>query len=214
MRKYAPALLVAAALAGGLTVVGLLNPSDPAPAQAPPAAAVEELPLVIDDVLLPGYDRDLFGAAWADIDRNGCNQRQDVIIRDTGAARSVRSGRCYADMGGKFYRDPYTGESLPDAKAIEIDHVVSLADAWRSGAARWTSAERKAFANDLTVLWAVSAVANQDKSDRTPDAWLPPDGAVHCEFQRRYVDIKVRYKLTVTSKTWQALDKIRRECAI
>ena len=29
-----------------------------------------------------GYSRDQFGAAWADADRNGCDQRNDVLRRD------------------------------------------------------------------------------------------------------------------------------------
>jgi hypothetical protein len=30
-----------------------------------------------------GYDRDEFGQKWADVDRNGCDQRNDILRRDT-----------------------------------------------------------------------------------------------------------------------------------
>ena len=30
----------------------------------------------------PAYDRDAFGSPWADTDGDGCNQRDDVLLRD------------------------------------------------------------------------------------------------------------------------------------
>ena len=29
-----------------------------------------------------GYSRDQFGAAWADVDHNGCDTRNDILARD------------------------------------------------------------------------------------------------------------------------------------
>jgi len=39
-----------------------------------------------------GYDRDQFGPAWKDVDRNGCDQRNDVLRRDLTKLRTNPDG--------------------------------------------------------------------------------------------------------------------------
>lgn len=217
MRKYAIVALATFAVVGGAVLLSRTS-HDPAPPDvstspvAIPTGTVVDNALTVSDVALPGYNRDLFGPAWADVDHNGCNQREDTIMRDTGASRTERRGVCRADMTGHPYIDPYTGATLTTPSQIQIDHVVALADAWRSGAAAWTPEQRKAYANDLTVLWAVQAKANEDKSDKSPDQWLPPDPANRCEYQHRYVAIKIKYHLTITSATRRTLDTLAAMC--
>jgi hypothetical protein len=218
MRKYAPAAILVAAGIGALVIMRATAPATTSP--PPPSTPVVSAPattelatLIVDDrPPPPGYKRELFGPAWADVDHNGCDQRQDTIMRDTGATRTVRNGACYADMSGHLYVDPYTDIMLTAASQIQIDHVVSLGDAWRSGAAAWTPERRRAYANDLDVLWAVQAKANEQKSDKTPDQWLPPSPEHRCEFGRKYVAIKIKYHLTVTSKARMALADIETTC--
>lgn len=220
MRKYAPAavLLIAGIAAALFASHASRDPATPSASASPvdiPAGTVPNLgaaSLAISDVAAPGYSRDLFGPAWADIDHNGCNQREDTIMRDTGAARTERKGVCRADMTGHPYVDPYTGTTLTTPAQIQIDHIVALADAWRSGAAAWSPEQRRAYANDLAVLWSVQAKANEDKSDKSPDQWLPPDPASRCEYQRRYVAIKIKYHLTITSATRRTLDTLAATC--
>jgi hypothetical protein len=62
---------------------------------------------------------------------------------------------------------------------VDIDHVVPLADAWRSGANTWTTGRRQAFANDLThpQLIAVTDNVNQSKGDQDPSTWQPSAAA-------------------------------------
>lgn len=215
MRKYALATLLALGAVGVVAVLGTRGPA-PAPSVTPPPSSAVGAPafaaLPVSPSQAPGYNRALFGSAWADLDHNGCNQREDTIMRDTGAARVERKGICRADMAGHSYIDPYTGLTLTMPSQIQIDHVVSLADAWRSGAASWTPEQRHAYANDLGVLWAVQAKANEDKSDKSPDAWLPPDPAHRCEFLHRYVAIKVKYHLTITPATRATLDMFAAPC--
>lgn len=219
MRKHATAALAALAIVGTAVLASHLSgtPQPPVTSASPVAIPTGTVPstdpLTISDAAAPGYDRDLFGPAWADVDHNGCNQREDTIMRDTGASRTTRKGVCRADMTGHPYRDPYTGITLTAPADIQIDHVVALADAWRSGAAAWTPEQRKAYANDLAVLLAVQAKANEDKSDKGPDQWLPPDPADRCVYARQYVAIKIKYKLTVTTSARKALDTLAATCS-
>ena len=50
-----------------------------------------------------------------------------------------------------------------DSALVQIDHVVALADAWRSGAWQWDAQRRQEFANDPENLLAVDGQANEDK---------------------------------------------------
>ncbi|WP_371129724.1 DUF1524 domain-containing protein [Streptomyces sp. 2231.1] len=57
----------------------------------------------------------------------------------------------------------YDGKILTASGQLDIDHIVPLANGWRSGADEWTTAKRRQFANDLTdpQLIAVSASSNR-----------------------------------------------------
>ena len=140
---------------------------------------------------VPPYDRDAFGTAWADVDGNGCNQRDDVLLRDAvpDTVTVAQQGACDHDVLAGTWVDPYTGRTLAfddlkdlrQAQAIQIDHVVPLAEAWRSGAAAWGAARRKSFANDLAVLLASDGPTNAAKGDDDPAAWRPRR-SYQCEY--------------------------------
>ena len=127
-----------------------------------------------------GYDRDAFGSDWIDTDGNGCNQRDDVLLRDAvpGTTKVAQQGSCDHDVLAGTWHDPYTGRTLRftdlkdlgQAEAIQIDHVVPLAEAWVSGARRWSTRKRETFANDLRELLAVDGPTNMGKGDGDPAA--------------------------------------------
>ncbi|MCI0687016.1 MAG: HNH endonuclease family protein, partial [Sporichthyaceae bacterium] len=151
------------------------------------------------------YRRDAFGRFWSDeVDtpggRNGCDTRDDVLRRDLADRRMGTRNPCVV-LSGTLH-DPYTGKIIEydrsRASGIEIDHIVALGTAWRSGAYAWTDQQRLAFANDITNLAAVDRVANQDKRSLTPDRWKPPRTASWCGYASRYVLTKAKYQLTVT----------------
>lgn len=73
---------------------------------------------------------------------------------------------CDVEVGR--WLDPYTGSTYTDPADIDIDHVVPLANAWRSGASGWSEAEREAYANDPEVLLSAEDNANQEKGGGTP----------------------------------------------
>ncbi|MFC6343925.1 HNH endonuclease family protein, partial [Nocardioides hankookensis] len=169
----------------------------------------------------PAYDRDAFGTAWADTDGNGCNQRDDVLLRDSvpDTVTVAQQGRCDHDVLAGTWVDPYTGRTLTfddlkdlhQAQAIQIDHVVPLAEAWRSGASAWSDARRHRFANDLTVLLAADGPTNAAKGDDDPAAWRPRK-AFQCEYAERWVAVKSRWSLAVDRSERRALEEMLAYC--
>ena len=205
------------------------TPGAPATSPATPSAPVGVYPAARAELAaLPvtGWDRTRdfkryrFGKAWSDevdveFGHNGCNTRDDILRRDL-ADLVVRPGTCYAERG--TLHDPYAGEVIafvrgPDSSdAVEIDHVVSLADAWYKGAREWGDQRRLDFANDPRNLLAVSSKANFDKAFRDAASWLPPNAAFRCAFVARQVQVKSAYGLWVSAKEKQAMSDVLDRC--
>ena len=154
-----------------------------------------------------GYDRDEFGQRWLDIDRNGCDTRNDILARDLSDVEL--SGRCTVMTG--TLADPFTGESIAfergqDTSAlVQIDHVVALSDAWQKGAQQLTADQRSTFANDPLNLLAVAGHANAQKGDGDAATWLPKNKAFRCEYVARQVSVKATYGLWVTQAEHDAI---------
>lgn len=182
-------------------------------------AALAVLPVIGWD-RAQDFRRYRFGEAWSDevnveFGRNGCNTRDDILRRDlTGLV--VRPGTCFAESG--VLHDPYTGATVefrrgPDTSGdVQIDHVVSLSDAWYKGARDWDDQRRRDFANDPRNLLAVSPRANFDKAFRDAASWLPPDESYPCEFVARQVEVKTLYELSVSGKEKAAMADVLKVC--
>lgn len=158
-----------------------------------------------------GYERDKFGTRWKDIDRNGCDQRNDVLARDLDDIGT--KGRCVV-MSGRL-RDPYSGKETTFTKEkaaeVQIDHVYPLALAWRMGASRWSEDERERFANDHANLLAVWGVTNRQKSDSGPGEWKPQKG-FQCTYAIKYIAVAAKYSLPVTRADHDALQNFLGRC--
>lgn len=155
---------------------------------------------------LPAYKRDKFGGGWLDPDGNGCNGRQDVLA---GWTKAPPHTGCVVEGS---VTDPYTGEMLAVPDGATIDHVVALADAWRSGAADWPGDRRIKFANDPRNLIPTAGSVNQKKADHGPDAWMPPREQYWCAYARVYIGSKKEYSLTVTVAEGDALALALESC--
>ncbi|CAO1596916.1 hypothetical protein XANCAGTX0491_000743 [Xanthoria calcicola] len=155
-----------------------------------------------------GYSRDLF-PHW--ITQSGtCNTRETVLKRDgTGV---VTDSACASTSGSWF--SPYDGATWSAASDVDIDHVVPLSNAWKSGAASWTTARRQAFANDLSnpQLIAVTDNVNQAKGDQGPETWKPSETSYYCTYARMWIKVKSVYTLTVTSAEKSALTSMLNSC--
>jgi len=169
-----------------------------------------------------GYARDAFGAAWADVDGNHCNQRDDVLLRDAvpGTVRVQRQGACDHDVLAGTWVDPYTGarltftdlKDLHQAQALQIDHVVPLAEAWISGASTWSAPRRLKYANTLADLAAASGPVNASKGSSDPAAWRPKKER-QCWYAVRWIQIKHRWRLAVDPSEVAALEEMLVRCA-
>ena len=208
------------------------QPSSVSPVPAPTAVPSPGTPdfdaarATLDRLPVEGWDRVTdfsrwrFGKPWSDdvdveFGHNGCNTRDDILRRDL-ADLVVRPGTCYAQSG--VLHDPYTGQTIAFTRgpatsdAVQIDHLVSLSDAWYKGAREWDDQRRRNFANDPRNLLAVGGQANFDKAFRDAAAWLPPNEAFRCEFVARQVDVKAAYGLWVSAKEKRAMRDVLARC--
>ena len=184
-------------------------------------ATLARLDVVARDPLVADYERDAFGTPWKDTDGNGCNQRDDVLLRDVapGTVRVAQQGRCDHDVLAGRWRDPFTGRLLAftdlkdarQAQAIQIDHVVPLGEAWRSGAAGWTDDRREVYANDLRLLLAVDGPTNASKGDDDPAAWKPRKG-FQCWYAVTWVETKSRWQLGADASEVRGVEEMLDRC--
>ncbi|QXJ26055.1 HNH endonuclease [Actinomadura graeca] len=199
------------ATATAAAVTALLGPAAAAPPPPPGASeAAQHLAALTVAAEGPstGYSRDKF-PHW--ITQSGaCNTREVVLKRD---GTDVQTDSACAAVSGTW-RSPYDGATWTQASDIDIDHMVPLAEAWRSGAASWTTARRQAFANDLgsSQLWAVTDNVNQAKGDKDPAEWTPPLSSFRCMYARSWIDVKYRYALTVDQAEKTALTGLLGSC--
>ncbi|KAF2876608.1 hypothetical protein BDV95DRAFT_483282 [Massariosphaeria phaeospora] len=155
-----------------------------------------------------GYTRDLF-PHW--ITQSGaCNTREVVLKRD--GTNVVQDSSCAATSGSWY--SPFDGATWSLASDVDIDHFVPLSNAWKSGAASWTTSRRQAFANDLTnpQLIAVTDNVNQEKGDKGPEAWKPPLTSYYCTYSKIWIKVKSVYSLTITSAEKSALTSMLNTC--
>ena len=164
-----------------------------------------------------GYTRDQFGPSWSDVDRNGCDTRNDILKRDlTGEVFKEKTGECVILSG--VLKDPYSGESINFVRGVvtsmevQIDHVVALSNAWQTGAFKLTLKERTAFANDPLNLLAVKGRLNSQKGDGDAATWLPPLKSYRCDYVSRQVAVKIKYKLWFTAPEKEAIVRILKSC--
>ncbi|WP_245981470.1 HNH endonuclease family protein [Frondihabitans australicus] len=162
-----------------------------------------------------GYDRKRdFGEAWADVDRNGCDTRNDILARDL--VDVVRARNCKVESG--VLSSPFSGTTIRFTKGdltspdVQIDHVVALADAWRTGAQALSKRQRLLLANDPVELLAVDAASNDDKGSQDAAHWLPRNVAFRCTYATLQVEVKAKYRLWVTTAEGAALRRVLAGC--
>ncbi|MGP9722993.1 GmrSD restriction endonuclease domain-containing protein [Corynebacterium sp. AOP40-9SA-29] len=161
-----------------------------------------------------GYSRDEFGQRWKDTDRNGCDQRNDVLARDM--TDIDREGPCTVLTG--TLDDPYTATTIDflrgqdTSTAVHIDHVVALSDAWQKGAQQLSADRREEFANDHLNLLAVDGPANMQKGDGDAATWLPANRAFRCSYVATQVQVKAKYALWVTAAEHDAIARELGNC--
>ncbi|MBU2663336.1 HNH endonuclease family protein [Actinoplanes bogorensis] len=218
MPPRTPALILAAAV---LTLSGLSGCEgvslEPAPAPTSTGGSTKDattssseldsLKVVTRAGSMSGYSREKF-PHWRSTGSN-CDVRDSVLKRD---GKNVKTSGCNVVAGS--WVSLYDGQKLTSPTKVDIDHMVPLANAWRSGASKWTTAQREDFANDLDdpQLIAVSASSNRSKGDQDPSTWKPTESSSWCEYAQDWIAVKVKWKLTVTTKEKTALKDMLETC--
>ncbi|MEW2577696.1 HNH endonuclease family protein [Streptomyces syringium] len=214
MKSFRAAL--AAVLAMPVLALGpSLTPAVAAPGEtvtAPLSTLIAALP-VRDEGSRDGYSREQF-KHWIDADRDGCHTRNEVLLAEATTAPEV-TGRCTITRHTGQWQSWYDETVQTDKNDVDIDHMVPLGEAWDSGAAAWTAAERRDYANDLDddrSLLAVRDSVNQSKADRDPAEWMPPAASATCRYLADWVTVKSRWHLSVDTSELTALHRIADGC--
>jgi len=190
--------------------VAACSPCDE-PSASPPAI----IPLAVATIApdLPQYRRADW-RHWIDEDRDCQSTRAEVLIAESLVDVAFTNERGCVVVTGHWI-DPYTGNEFTDARLVDIDHMVPLANAHRAGGWQWTAADRQAYANDLTNpqhLVAASASANRSKGDKGHEEWRPPNEGYWCQYATDWVGVKQTWTLTVTQAEWDALVEMLGRC--
>ena len=182
-------------------------------------AAVEALATLAVKGRAPktGYARSEFGQTWADVDRNGCDTRNDILKRDlTEVLFKEKTRNCVVLSG--ILIDRYSGETINFVRGnitsmeVQIDHVVAMSNSWQTGAFKLTLAQRTALANDPMNLFAVKGRLNSQKGDGDAATWLPPLKKFRCAYVAQQVAVKAKYSLWVTAPEKEAMVRILTAC--
>ena len=164
-----------------------------------------------------GYSRAQFGATWADVNKNGCDTRNDILKRDLrNVVYRSKTHDCVVESGTLL--DPYSGTTINFVKGVtssmevQIDHVVALSNAWQTGAFKLTLEKRTAFANDPDNLLAVQGRLNSQKGDGDAATWLPPLKSARCAYVTKQIIVKAKYGLWVTAPEKAAMLTVLSKC--
>ncbi len=192
---------------------------DPTEGPTPTAIHVSEIKLLkvsVAEILadLPDYDRHDW-KHWTDADGDCQDTRNEVLIAESKTTVSFRT-----DMGCRVvvgqWLAPYTGSAVTNPRSLDIDHMVPLQNAHRSGAWRWSDQQKEQYANHLgdpQHLIAVTASANRSKGARGPEDWKPENRTYWCEYAVDWITIKDDWGLTVTLREADALTGMLDTCA-
>ena len=166
---------------------------------------------------IPKYNRLQHFGGWVYQNaKNRCRDtRADVLERDADPNEPITyrdKDECRVDRG--LWHDPYTGNDYKTAASLQIDHVVPLKGAWISGAHEWTPERRCHFANFMKNeyhLRAVNGSENMSKSDKGPDAYMPPNDDYKCTYLNAWMKIKMIWNLTVSRRELAAIERSLRQ---
>jgi hypothetical protein len=207
---------IALLISAGVVAISIPD-SDAAESVPGVAVAVLETLPVKGRAPKTGYSRDAFGQRWADVDRNGCDTRNDILKRDmTSIVYKAKTRNCVVLSGTLI--DKYSGESINFVRGevssmeVQIDHVVALSNSWQTGAFKLSIAQRTALANDPLNLFAVKGRLNSQKGDGDAATWLPPMKSFRCAYVAQQIAVKAKYSLWVVPPEKAAMLAILSQC--
>lgn len=155
------------------------------------------------------YDRKLY-KHWSDFDGDCQNTRHELLIAYSRVKPLLSRDSCRV-IAGKWV-GPYTGKIFTNPSDVDIDHIVPLANAHKSGAWRWSAELKERFANDPENLLVVDDATNQRKGAKSPDQWLPPSASYRCIYVAKWVRIKNKYNLYMGAKEHSFINNYLKRC--
>jgi len=207
---------IALLISAGVVAISIPD-SDAAESVPGVAVAVLETLPVKGRAPKTGYSRDAFGQRWADVDRNGCDTRNDILKRDmTSIVYKAKTRNCVVLSGTLI--DRYSGESINFVRGevssmeVQIDHVVALSNSWQTGAFKLSIMQRTALANDPLNLFAVKGRLNSQKGDGDVATWVPPMKSFRCAYVAQQIAVKAKYSLWVVPPEKAAMLAILAQC--
>ena len=199
-------------------VTGGIEQGDITPIPIPSASPIVELTeqTTLDNTLLTQleslriefeyeatpYNRSEF-PHWDDEDGDGMNTRLEIL-----SLEKVDEIGWYSRWDGEWY----AGEGGLSAPRFDIDHIVSLKEAWQSGADEWSASDRDTFADDMLNLTAVTASSNRSKGAKDASEWLPPEPSGQCYLSIRVIQVKTKWNLSVNQDEYNTLKELTESC--
>jgi len=157
------------------------------------------------------YNRTLHFGTWIRPDSKTCLNTRGLVLKRESSIETQNSSNCTIRTGQ--WHDPYTDESFTEASQIQIDHLVPLKNAYMTGGFEWDNKKRCLYANFLGNrfhLLPVSGLQNEDKGDRSPAEYMPPNSNYQCQYLRNWLSIKLIWSLRLTPIE---VDGIKKEIA-
>lgn len=173
-----------------------------------------ELPAELKGLRVADRDSTPYDAAawphWVDSDKDCQDTAAEAMAAASIFEPTLSEDGCTVTQG--LWDDPWSGRQLEHGYEVSVSHVVPLAQAQAAGAHAWTTEQRTAYANDLTVLRVVDKTVAADRADRAPDGWQPPLESGHCAYARDWAAVKKAWDLSVTSAELDALRAMLATC--
>ena len=148
---------------------------------------------------------------WSDEDGDCQNTRHELLLATSQSSVEFKSTKECNVITGSWY-DPYSGDTISDSRALDLDHVVPLKFAHGHGAAAWSRERKRQFANDVDNLLLVRASLNRQKGSKGPDEWMPPNHSYRCDYLKTFNIIMVKYELQYIPSERRIIGKMLKAC--
>ena len=116
-----------------------------------------------------------------------------------------------------FRQSLFTGSASRSIPVMSVANVVTVREAWESGAWAWSASKRRNFVNDradVSVLALVLANSSQQRGDKDPAAWIPSTNANTCAYLSNWVSVKTKWGLAMDQRELTAVKSVFiRQCA-
>ena len=116
-----------------------------------------------------------------------------------------------------FRQSLFTGSANRSIPVMSVANIVTVREAWESGAWAWSASKRRSFVNeraDVSILALVLANSSQQRGDKDPAGWMPSTNANTCAYLSNWVSVKTKWGLAMDQREFTAVKSVFvRQCA-